>query len=174
MITVGKLAKRFGLSRSTLLYYERLGLLSPSARSASGYRIYNKEDGIRLRKIKTYRNAGLSLEAIGNLLDQAGAQNAGLLRLRLAELDQQISQLRQQQISIGQLISGLGDVEPVKIMNKADWIKLLRRAGMSEGDMHQWHVEFEASSPEAHHSFLGWLGIPEQEIALIRVAINSE
>ncbi len=40
--------------------------------------------------------------------------------------------------------------------------------------MHQWHVEFEASSPEAHQSFLSWLGIPEQEIALIRRTVNPE
>ncbi len=40
MITIGRLARRFGLSRSTLLYYDSIGLLSPSTRSAKDYRLY--------------------------------------------------------------------------------------------------------------------------------------
>ncbi len=39
MLTVGKLAEDFGLSRSTLLYYDRIGLLQPAARTEKGYRV---------------------------------------------------------------------------------------------------------------------------------------
>ena len=43
-LTVGRLARRFGLARSTLLYYDRIGVLRPSARSAAGYRLYDAGD----------------------------------------------------------------------------------------------------------------------------------
>lgn len=41
MYHISQLAQQFGLSRSTLLYYDRIGLLSPSARSEAGYRQYS-------------------------------------------------------------------------------------------------------------------------------------
>jgi len=44
MYRIRELAGLFGLSRSTLLYYDRIGLLSPSARSESGYRLYSAAD----------------------------------------------------------------------------------------------------------------------------------
>ena len=40
----GELAKSAGLSRSTLLYYDRLGLLRPVGRSESNYRLYSATD----------------------------------------------------------------------------------------------------------------------------------
>ena len=48
MYTVSKIAQRFGLSRSTLLYYDRIGLLSPSGRSPGDYRLYDQADCDRL------------------------------------------------------------------------------------------------------------------------------
>ena len=64
MITVGRLAKRFGLSRSTLLYYDSIGLLRPTGRSAKGYRLYSEDDAARLEKICLYRQTGLSLDEV--------------------------------------------------------------------------------------------------------------
>ena len=60
--TVGALGRRFGLSRSALLYYDQIGLLVPSARSSAGYRLYTEEDAQRLERICLFRNAGLALE----------------------------------------------------------------------------------------------------------------
>src|SRR6185369_4451961 len=42
--SISKLARTCDLSRSTLLYYDRLGLLKPSGRTASGYRYYTDAD----------------------------------------------------------------------------------------------------------------------------------
>ena len=42
--TITRLAKQFKLSRSTLLYYDRIGLLRPSGRSPSNYRLYTGSD----------------------------------------------------------------------------------------------------------------------------------
>lgn len=48
---ITELGKRFGLSRSTLLYYDRIGLLQPSGRTEAGYREYTRSDADRLERI---------------------------------------------------------------------------------------------------------------------------
>ena len=67
MRTVGELARSHGLSRSTLLYYDRIGLLKPSGRTPSGYREYTDRDEERLGQICLYRRTGLSLAEIRRL-----------------------------------------------------------------------------------------------------------
>lgn len=41
-LTVGRLTKKFGLSRSTLLYYDSIGLLTPAAHMKGEYRTYGQ------------------------------------------------------------------------------------------------------------------------------------
>ncbi|AZZ94914.1 hypothetical protein EUZ85_00160 [Hahella sp. KA22] len=54
------------------------------------------------------------------------------------------------------------------VMNKAQWVEVLRAAGLDEDAMRRWHREFEARYPEAHQSLLEWLGISAEEITRIR------
>ena len=67
MWTVTQLAQRCGLSRSTLLYYESIGLLKPPSRSGGNYRRYGEQDLQRLEQICLYRDAGLSWPTSGRL-----------------------------------------------------------------------------------------------------------
>ena len=172
MITVRKLAARFGLSRSTLLYYDRIGLLRPSARSAAGYRLYDADSAERLRLICSYKNAGLGLQEIADLLaaDPADAAEGdrAILRRRLDELDEQISGLRVQQRALVDLLKNQGDAAPSITIERESWVSMLRASGMDDADMQRWHHEFERNAPAAHRSFLRWLGIPEDEIRRIR------
>ena len=69
MYTIGQLSRCSGLSRSTLLYYDRKGLLNPTARTEANYRLYNDKDLTRLELILNYRETGISLEQIKQLLD---------------------------------------------------------------------------------------------------------
>ena len=59
LIQVGELAKRAGLTVRTLHHYEQTGLLTPSARSEAGYRLYNLSAVQRLHMIKALAQAGL-------------------------------------------------------------------------------------------------------------------
>jgi hypothetical protein len=54
------------------------------------------------------------------------------------------------------------------MLNKTRWIEIMRAAGLSDQDMHNWHVQFECMEPEAHQEFLGSLGIDAEEIVRIR------
>ena len=67
--TIGQLAKVVDVNVQTVRYYERLRLLSPSARRPSGYRVYGEEEERRLRFIKNAQALGFTLHEIGELLD---------------------------------------------------------------------------------------------------------
>lgn len=70
LIQVGELAKRAGITVRTLHHYEQTGLLTPSARSAAGYRLYNLAAVQRLHMIKALAQAGLELATIKDYLDR--------------------------------------------------------------------------------------------------------
>lgn len=69
MLKVGELAARAGLTVRTLHHYDSIGLLSPSARSDAGYRLYDRDDVARLQQIQALRAFGMALADIGAYLD---------------------------------------------------------------------------------------------------------
>src|SRR5689334_2530584 len=68
MLKVGEVARAVGVSIRTMHHYDRIGLLSPSGRSESGYRLYNENDLLRLQHILTLRYLGFPLQEIRKLL----------------------------------------------------------------------------------------------------------
>jgi DNA-binding transcriptional MerR regulator len=94
MYTIGRLAKRFHLSRSALLYYDSIGLLNPSCRTEGHYRVYSEKDAKRLEQICTYRQAGLRLEDIKQVLDSPENSLVSVLERRLDELNEDVRRLR--------------------------------------------------------------------------------
>jgi len=166
--TIGKFAKRFGLSRSTLLYYDAQGLLTPSERGANGYRLYTDADAQRMEAIQRYRSAGIPLKEIDVLLDEEQGKLAARLEQRLADINDEISRLRYQQQVIVVLLQSKTIQRRTRVLNKKKWVALLEASGLDESGMRRWHHEFEAMSPEAHQDFLESLGIPAKEIRAIR------
>jgi MerR family transcriptional regulator, thiopeptide resistance regulator len=80
-LTVGEVARRFGITVRTLHHYDDIGLLTPSRRAASGYRVYTSADLTRLSHIIVYRRLELPLDEIASLLDE-GNQISHLVRQR--------------------------------------------------------------------------------------------
>lgn len=97
METISRLARRFGLSRSTLLHYDRIGLLRAPARSGAGYRRYGAEAARRLERICLYRSAGVPLAEIRRILDGPREGVAAALERRLVALREELARLRAQQ-----------------------------------------------------------------------------
>ncbi len=169
MYTVGRLAKRHGLSRSTLLYYDRIGLLSPSGHAKGEYRHYSDTDDLRLTRICEYRKAGLALKDIGRILDESAETGvADALENRLTELNEEMAALKGQQALVAGLLGRTDLLNEHVDMDKETWVSLLRSAGFSEDDMRCWHARFERSAPDKHDRFLRSLHIPENEISAIR------
>ena len=170
MLTVTKLARRSGVCRTALLYYELIGLMPPPQRSGGNYRIYSESDAERLRAIRAYRNAGLTLEDIRSLLkarSRRGGNASGILQRRLVELDAEIEALRAHQHAIMQLL-GHRSLRKAEMITKEKWVSIMKSCGFSNEQMQRWHAEFERSAPEEHQEFLEFLHIPAQEINTIR------
>jgi len=67
--TVQKLAKMAGVSGRTLRYYDEIGILKPARINSSGYRIYGPKEVDRLQQILFYRELGVDLETIKNIMN---------------------------------------------------------------------------------------------------------
>ena len=167
MLTVTKLARRCGLSRTALLYYESIGLMRPPQRSGGNYRCYGEADLRRLLQICAYRDAGLKLEDIRQILDRTGGDAFAVLKRRLMELDAEISALRAHQQAILKLLESK-TLRKAKMITKQKWVSIMQGCGFSSEQMHRWHAEFERSAPEEHKEFLEFLHIPAEEIKTIR------
>ena len=164
-----QVAGEVGLSRSTLLYYDRLGLLRPSGRSHGNYRVYSRGEVERLEQICLYRGMGVPLKEIGRILADSGNGHApAILKKRLRSLEREIDDLRRQQRCIVHILQQSEMKEETTMLNKERWVAVMKAAGMSEDAMKNWHVHFEKMEPDAHQEFLESLGIDTAEINQIR------
>lgn len=168
MHTINEISKKFSISRSTLLYYDSIGLLKPSGRSNANYRLYSDSDFERMEKIRIYRDAGLPLKSIIDVLEQEENEVHSILENQLFITNKKIQELRNQQSVIIKILGSEGMVSNSRVITKARWVLLLKATGLSEADMKKWHIGFERMSPEAHQDFLESLGIEETEIVSIR------
>ena len=168
MFTIGQVAKKYGLSRSTLIYYDNIGILTPSGRSESNYRLYSDNDLKKMDRMMLCRSAGLSLDSIPSLLDKKGDDLNSSLEHRLSSINNEIQGLRNQQKVILNILEHESSVKGSRIITKETWVSLLKAAGLDEDGMKNWHVEFEKTSPEAHQDFLESIGIEKDEINSIR------
>lgn len=93
MFKVGEFSKLTQVSVKTLRYYDEIGLLKPaSVDRFTGYRYYSADQLPRLNRLLALKDLGFSLDQIAALLDEKvpPAQIRGMLRLRQAEIQQQV------------------------------------------------------------------------------------
>jgi len=166
-LTISRLAKLFGLARSTLLYYDRLGLLRASRISRSGYRLYAADAAERLARIVELRAAGLPLKTVKRILE-SHTPLAEALEKQVAAINRQLAELRAQQRVVLSLLQSPATQRRAKALSKEAWTRMFRSIGMSDADMQRWHAHFEESLPEAHQDFLESLGLGAAEIRRIR------
>jgi DNA-binding transcriptional MerR regulator len=166
--TIGKLARKFNLSRSTLLYYDSIGLLSPIKRGNGNYRIYSEEDCKRLEQIANYRQTGLSLQHIKEILDSKKCIAAVSLEAKLEEINEEIAMLRQQQHFIIKLLQDSRLLERVSIIQKDSLTELMQSAGIDEKAQWRLHNQLEKKFPDKHQEFLQILGLTPEQISKIR------
>lgn len=168
MYSIGELCTEFKFSRSTLLYYDKIGLLTPSKRTESNYRKYSEEDRSRLIQICTFKEAGVSLNEIKNLLDNNGTNESFVLEKRLKELNKGIRDIKAQQKIIIEMLKTKNISDKNLIIDKETFTSILKAAGLEDTTLKQLHIQLEKNSPDAHQLFLEFLGISEEEIKLIR------
>lgn len=136
---ISELAQRCGLARSTLLYYEKLGIIE-GVRAANGYRHYDEADLQRLQMVQALQAGGLSLKQC--LACLAGEVDREALRARVLELDDELARMRRSRDLLADL------------------------AGMSRysGDEFKaWQLRLQREAPQAYFDWVMKQGFSEQD-----------
>ncbi|MBD1853014.1 MerR family transcriptional regulator [Cyanobacteria bacterium FACHB-502] len=129
-LKVGDLAKQTGVSVRTLHYYDEIGLLSPSHRTEAGYRLYGKEDIIRLQQIVSLRQIGFSLEEIRECLEQRNFSFEHTIQLHTARLREQIElsqKLLDRLEAIAQAVSSMQTVSVEVLIQTIEAMNMLEK-----------------------------------------------
>ena len=95
LLTIGRLSKQSGTPVKTIRYYDEAGVLTPSATSDAGYRLYTRGDAARLESIRMLRELGFPIAAISKMLDGKTAPQ-DLLGMQLDVTRTQMRALRRQ------------------------------------------------------------------------------
>ena len=168
MYKIKDVSKIVNLSRSTLLYYEKIGLISPAKDCLNDYRFFTAEDIDILKKICTYREMGVSLNEIKSILNEKKTDIESILENQLVNINNHVNRLREQQRRILKILKIKNKDLGTCHLNKETWVNILRKSGLDDEGMTKWHEEFERNAPEAHQNFLEDLGLSEKEINEIR------
>jgi len=126
---IGEVAELAGVSVRTLHHYDRLGLLTPSMRSANGYRLYTEQDLERLQQILFYRELGFPLSDIRGIVTSPGydrrralAEQRDLVAARILRLEDMLALIettltkmrRGGQMSGEELLGAFGEFDPAR------------------------------------------------------------
>jgi DNA-binding transcriptional MerR regulator/predicted transcriptional regulator YdeE len=103
MIKIGEFSKLVHVPFATLRYYDQIGLLKPvQVDRFTGYRYYSASQFPRLHRILALKDLGFSLEQIGAVLAEGltPEQMRGMLRLRHAQISQQLAEVQSQLVEV--------------------------------------------------------------------------
>ena len=123
-MTVGELAKKMGVTIRTLQYYDKEGLLSPSAESEGGRRLYTDKDIVLLHQILSLKSLGFSLKDIKSRLISLKTPDdvAEALTEQADVLRKNMEQLKDSLVAIEQLKAEVLQIQTVNFKKYADII----------------------------------------------------
>ena len=123
-MTVGEAAKKMGVTVRTLQYYDKEGLLSPSAESEGGRRLYTDKDLVTLHQIISLKSLGFSLDDIKERLTslETPADVANALTEQADDIRRKIEQLQASLSAIEQLKAEVLQMQTVNFKKYADII----------------------------------------------------
>ncbi len=133
---VRELANLAGVSVRTLHFYDEIGLLPPTRVGDNGYRYYGEPAVLRLQQILLYKELGLSLEAIGGMLDRPDFEVVQALESHRLALTRRSSRLHRLMETVDRTIAHL---KGEAAMNTMDLF-----AGFSDEEQAKYEQEAEA------------------------------
>lgn len=148
LMTVGEIAKEANVSVRTMQYYDKCGLLKPSAYSEGGNRLYSSKDLVMLLQILALKDLGLSLDEIKQQL------------VSLDDIDEVMSVLHRQKTKISENIRNLQEtligieilekeITRKKSVNFAKYAKIIADAQNRWGGW--WQIEI---MPQELHEYI--------------------
>jgi DNA-binding transcriptional MerR regulator len=175
MYTIRELSQRSGLSRTTLLYYESIGLLVADSRSSANYRQYSEESIKRLERICTYRDAGVPLAEIVQILSYENDVEREVLEKTLAMLNVKAQQVRDSQEKVSALLhQEMLPTLPFIGIDIKSVMEALTPLGFDDDIYLQIHQALDEKSPENHRAFLDLCGFSDDDIERILTSIHKQ
>ena len=153
---VGELAKQTGLTVRALHHYDEIGLLSPSRRSAAGYRLYDGDDIARLLQILSLRQLGFSLEEIGACLAKPEFSLPRVLELHVSRLREGIELQRR---LCSRLETVAGRLRSSEVVSVEDFLETMEAMNMFE----KYYTQEQLQQLEERRKMLGEDRIREVE-----------
>jgi len=117
MYMINEISKLTGVSIRMLHHYDKIGLLVPSKRNNSNYRVYSEEDVARLYQILLFKELEFSLKDIKSILDDEGFDKEEALRVQKKLILEKKNRLEKIIESIDDTINNIGG----KTMSKKDF-----------------------------------------------------
>ena len=115
-VRIGQLAARCGVTRDTIRFYERAGLLPQPRRTATRHRIYDQQTAQQIRFIRKSQDLGLTLEDIRQLIElsesdspMAARRVAEILRSRLDAIESRIASFEKFRDRLRQVLQRAGE-----------------------------------------------------------------
>lgn len=119
MLSIGEAARETGLPTKTVRYYADVGLVVPSGRSESGYRLYGDAELRKLAFVRRARAFGFSIDECRELLslyedqDRSSADVKRIALRRLAEIEERLRDLEKLHSELSHLAAAChGDERP--------------------------------------------------------------
>ena len=121
---IGELAMATATKVETVRYYEKIGLLTPPARTVSNYRSYGSEHLARLSFIRRARDLGFTLDSVRELLDLSDQKNGSceavdvIATSHLASIERKIADLSALQEELSRVLGSCrkGTIAECKII----------------------------------------------------------
>lgn len=181
-MTVGELAKKMNTTVRTLQYYDKEGLLSPSAESEGGRRLYIDKDMVKLHQILSLKYLGFSLGDIKNRiisLDTPAevanvlAEQAKILELKINEMSEALSAIKTLKAEILQM-------QTVDFSKYADIIKLFQLGNENYwvlkyfDDKTMKHIQTHFTEETGNAVFIKWQELCKQACELQKLKVTPE
>ncbi len=151
LYTIGELARRTGLSVKTIRFYSDSGLVPPTDRTHSGYRLYDVRAVARLELVRTLRELGAGLDEVQRVLRSERSLHE-LAETHLALVEDQLRQLRTRRAVLRAVVQQGSTTEEMRLMNKI--------AQMSDEERNRMIDEFWDEATEGldvNPEFVAWM-----------------
>lgn len=173
-MTAGQFADRAGVTIRTVRFYDKVGLLSPSSRSESGYRLYSEQDLARLQRILTLKYIGFTIEEIKGVINRDGLEEdlKESLRVQQTIIRRKMEHLRLVHKAVGETLEALDRspeegawnrfVSIIHVVNREErWAEQYRDASHLHTRI-RVHDRFSINPVSWHQWLFGRLELPER------------
>lgn len=132
----GQFAALASVTIRTLRFYDKVGLLKPSGRTESGYRLYTDADLFRLQRILALKFLGFSLEEIQHCLRVGPTTLKETLAL-------QKRMMREKRAQLDAVIQAIGETERLLQTQAQDWEAIVRVIRVMQMQQHSdWRKKY--------------------------------